>query len=659
MKKPRTIKIGQTIQLTSGPRIVTGYGKGVFRLRDDATGDIELMHYRELSRQLLPGESVETEEAPSPTLAETMEHLSNEARFLAPHMQELIDGTPAVGTEPRPEYDDSLPMSRRLASKVSELKALGIEKMSEPTLKRRLARYRQLGMAGLTDLRTVRPTNPLSRVDKIIRETIGELLDDYVGHSTITYTKVRADLRRVLRERFPNAEERPALPSLSTVMRIVKSDSGDQNPTRAAARRQTDDLVPKRSFKPRGAAAPGDECQVDTTMFDALVRMPDGRIERPHLTVLIDKKTRSIISHAFTVGAPSGYDHALLLANALVPRRLRSWSNNYDLHGLEEMPWAAHLDDHQRAAFDTHRPYIFPRRILIDNGQDYKSLVFRAACERYGISITEAPPQSPTTKGHVERIFGTISTKFAQFLPGYVGGSVATRGQNAVRANVMNLRDVDELFDRWVAIVWQNREHAGLKDYDDPAFLHTPNTMYMASLELTGHFTVALEEDDFIALMPSERRAVQTDGISFHSRTYDSPHLLPYRRLRNIDGSPAHVVVHYDPTDKNQVWVRGKDNRWITCAWTALPGMRRPLDSELMRRAADFSQKTTKFDDETSDELVTELRDAVASEATDREAEVKRQQRSDRLAVRRAAKRAERAAEIDDDDDDDFILEAG
>ena len=658
MRKPRTVKLGQLIKLLSGHFIITGYGKGGFRLREEQTGEEMVMHYAELSRQLEPGESVAMEDKKEDTLAQTLDALNAEALEIIPHLQELIDGTPAVGSERRPQYDTALPMSHRLPRKVKELKDLGMTTMSEATLKRRLRRYRELGVAGMSDGRKVRSKKPLSRIDEEVVELLSEIVDGYAGRSTVTYTKVRADLKILLREKYPDAAERPTLPSLSTVMRAVTMLSGDQNPTRAAARRQTDALVPQRYFKPRQVAAPGDECQVDTTVFDAFVRMPNGKIDRPHLTVLMDKKTRSIISHAFTVGAPTGYDHALLLANALVPRRLRSWSKNYDALNLHEMPWASHLNDHQRALFDTHRPYIFPRRILIDNGQDYKSLVFRAACERYGISITEAPPQSPTTKGHIERQFGTIRSKFTQFLPGYVGGNVAMRGEKAAREKVLSLQDVDDLFDRWVAVVWANREHSGLRDYDDPTFRHTPNTMYMASLEHTGHFTVALQEEDFIALMPSERRTVQTDGISFRKRTYDSPHLIRYRRLRNIDGSPTQVVVHYDPTDRNQIWVREEDGNWITCKWTALPGMERPLDSELMQRAADYARTATALTDDAADDLMLELRQAVETEATDRERAEQMRQRADRLAARRAARAAERAALHDDDDDDNFELAA-
>ncbi len=637
MSKPPRIVLGQIVLLASGPFRVVSYSKGCFLLRDEHSGADVVMHHFELARQLPPGQALQTAPAAEVPVSKTLDVLTEQDRLLATHLQQLLDDeNPAIG---------------RIAAKVDELKQLGLS-MSEATLKRRLRRYREAGLAGLVDRRTTKEKAPLSRTDETVLEIVGELLDGYKGKSSVTYTSVRADLKKELRLRFPDASKRPQHPSLSNVMRMVKRLAGDQDPTRAAARRETDALVPKRAFRPRGVTAPGDECQADTTIFDAFVRMPDGSIARPYLTILLDRKTRSIISHAFTAGPPTGYDHALLLANALVPRRSRKWNGLYTSMGFDEMPWAKYLTDEQRSDFDTHRPYILPRRILIDNGQDYRSLVFRAACERYGIGITEAPPHSPTTKSHVERNFATINTKFTQFLPGYAGGSTQNRGVKIDEKDVLHLHELDELFDRWVAIVWQNREHAGLRDNDNPSVRHTPNTMFMAAVALTGHFHVPVSQEDFFALMPSERRTVQNDGISFRSRTYDSPHLLPFRRSRNGDGTPKTVEMHFDPTDRHQVWVRTEEGTWITCHWTALPQMQRPLDTELMRRAADFTRRSTTITDDAADDLLLDLRDTVVGETREREQAEREAQRTLRRAEQRAAKRQQRKAAHEDDGDD-------
>src|SRR5690606_6009384 len=107
--------------------------------------------------------------------------------------------------------------------------------------------------------------------------------------------------------------------------------------------------------------------------------------------------------------------------------------------GLPEMPWAAHLTSEERDTFDTRRPYIFPQRIITDNGKDYTSAALHSTCTRYGISLTEAPFVSPTSKAHVERVFGTISTKFAQYLPGFSGSRTEFRGVDPKKEDVLDI----------------------------------------------------------------------------------------------------------------------------------------------------------------------------------------------------------------------------
>ncbi|MCM3778803.1 Mu transposase C-terminal domain-containing protein [Microbacterium hydrocarbonoxydans] len=622
MTIPRTVAIGDTLDLEAGAFTIAGYGNGVFRLRDDLTNQYELIHHTELSRLLPPGQATDTnsKSVAESTLSEAMAGLTDEARFLIPHLQELVDGSPAVGDVPREQYALGIPMGTRLLSKWKELTDGGFD-ISPDTLKRRMQRYRKAGVESLVDGRSVRRQTALGRADKRVTDALAEVIAGYVGRSSPSYTRVRVELKQLLLTQYPNPEARPSVPSLSTVKRYVAALDGE-NPTTPARRRETNALAPTRQHKPRLVSAPGDECQIDTTVFDAFVRLPDGKVSRPFLTILIDKRTRSIIAFNFTADAPTGYDHAVLLANALVPRKLRSWHTHYDTLSLPRMPWSEYLDEEQLKEYDTFRPYIFPRRIITDNGQDYKSTVFRLACDRYGIHLTEAPLKAPTSKAHVERHFSTVNTMFAQYLPGYVHSNVQSRGENAGKENVLKLEEVAELFDRWLAIIWQNRRHDGLVDHLQPNLRHTPNTMFAASVELQGHFVVPCAEDDFIALMPSVERTIQNDGIELNGRMYDSPHLAAQRGIRNSDGSKKKFAVHFDPADITRAWAR-VDTEWVMCTWVAKDGMSRPLERTLNEIAHRLTTANTGFKNDEADELMVRLRDEfVAQQEAEAEARV-------------------------------------
>lgn len=481
--------------------------------------------------------------------------------------------------------------------------------ITERTLQRRLKAFEQEGAAGLRDRRHTRKEEAVfSRVHPDVILLLAKIVRSYRGRSSTSYSAIRAELELALMEEFPDAGSRPGLPSLKSIERYVKKLAGDQDPTTPAAQRKTADLSPKRTFRPRPPAAPGDECQMDTTVFDAFVRMPDGRVARPHLTILVDVRTRSIIGFNFTDGAPSGEDHACLLARVLVPHPLRPWSARYKELDLPEMPWAPYVDDEPNR-YDTHRPYIVPRRIVVDNGRDYIGDAFGAACDRYGISRTEAPPKSPTTKSHVERTFRSITTMFARHLPGYAGSNTQERGVEPEEEDVLELRVVAQLFDEWIAVIWQNREHDGLVDPLEPSLSHTPNSMYAASIELTGHFVVPLGEEDYIALMPRTKRTVQSDGIELNGRRYDSPYLAPMRLKKDENGDGHQVFVHFDRGDPSQVWVwSSEDGNWITCEWTADMGLSRPNERKLLAKAAALAKKNKALTNEEAHALTVRLR---------------------------------------------------
>ncbi|WP_413353781.1 Mu transposase C-terminal domain-containing protein [Microbacterium sp. 1P06AB] len=651
MTTPRTVTIGQTVELKDGIYTLVAHQDDVFRLRNELTGKYSLVHLTELGRLLAPGKPLSTENAPKRTVADALSRLSEDSRKLIPHLEELINGTPAVGNEPRAQYSLDKPVKWRQEAKLLELDRLGID-MSLSSLKRRIAEYKSHGPAGLMDKRQNRTANPKSRIDDKVKNALAELLATYENRSSPTYSAVRAELHTKLYEMYPDAGDRPSTPSISTVERYVQAITGASNPTKSAKRRRTDALVPNKPFNSRLVAAPGDEVQVDSTWFDAFVRMPDKTVIRPWLSILIDKQTRSILSFNFTAGAPTGDDHAITLARALVPRKLKPWKKHYEALDLPKMPWAPYVDE--KDGIDTYRPYIVPRRILTDNGPDYLGATFLSACARYGIDRTEAPPFSPTSKAKVERNFRTIKTKFTQFLPGYVSGDINGRGEAPEKEGVLDLDTVVELFDRWVNLVWQNRQHKGLRDPYDRAIKHTPNSLYAASVEVTGVFLIPLDADDYIALMPRESRTVQLDGIKLLNRKYDSPHLAPMRREKDSDGNSVEYDVHYDPNDLSQVWVRSTiDSQWISCGWVEEAGLRRPNHRTIMEAAASATRNRKGFTDSRADELMVMLRgEAIAEEKEARLAAAAEERRRAKDAV---ASERRRVAPMVTDSFTDFL----
>ncbi|KQM82411.1 Mu transposase C-terminal domain-containing protein [Agromyces sp. Leaf222] len=610
------LRIGSTIELDGGEYRVVEYGGGFFKLRGELSDEYLIIDHLELARRIprsVQEGSVENA-APEPTIAVLVDKLDEFGRRLVPHLQELIDATPAVGSAPRAEYDLSQPMTWRLEAKLLELHREGID-IEIATLKRKLKRYKQSGPAGLVDRRGLRSEPALGRADERVVECLAAILAESIDKSTSTLTKVRAELAERLMVDHPGAGVE--LPSVATIRRYVNILDGGRKVLGSAVQRQSISNVPKRAFSARLATAPGQEVQVDSTKLDVFVRTSGG-VERPTLTIMIDKATRSIIASSIRLGAATGHDHAVLLARCLVPKPLRPGTEYYSEHDLPELEWSRYLTAEQRLEYDVRRPYIVPQRIITDNGADFVSDVFRSACARYGISLTESAPGTPTDKAQVERMFGTIRTKFSQFLPGYSGGRTEFRGTAPEgEGDLFDLDTLNELFDRWVGVVWQNRRHDGLVDPRAPHIKHTPNTMYSALLDLTGYIPVALVEEDYVELLPRERRTIQTDGIEFRSRMYDSVHLGPHRSHRDDRGRALLYDVHFDPNNLQQIWVRPElEDDWITCEWKEADGLSRPHLAATMRKAHQLTLQRGGFtDDEADDITIAAVKDAHAVSA--------------------------------------------
>lgn len=623
MTQPRTVVIGQTIELLDGQYIVAGYNAGIIKLRNARSSQHQLMDMFELSAQMAPGETLEKaeERRARVPLSEALAGLSDSARQLIPHLQELHDGTPVFGDVPREDYAPEKAMVWKLEKKAEELGKLGI-KASPSKLKRDLKAFRLGGPAALMDGRKDRNEKAMARVNKEVKDLLAEILSDYSKKSTPTKTAIYARLDRRLKELYPDSDERPKMPSPASVNRYIEMMDADRGTTGSARTRKSKLRSPDRQYSGRLVSAPGDEAQIDNSPFDAFVRFPNGEVRRPWLTLLVDKRTKSILGFSFTPSNPTGSDHALLIARALVPQRKRPWAKSYQAFGLPEMPWAAYLSDEKRAEYDTHRPYIVPRRIITDNGKDFLGEQFESVCARYGIHTTKAAYEDPTAKAQVERMFRTVREKFTQFLPGYTGGSIEFRGEAPQADEVITLEMLEELFDRWVAIVWQNRVHHSLVDMFDPRVKHTPNTMFAAAMETTGHFFVPIDPMDYLRVLPSVRRAVRAQGVTFNKRWYDSAHLGPLRGQEDDHGRKVLLNVYYDPSNAERVWVHEPaTDEWITCESVDEHGHSRPLESALQAKAHKLHLDHGGFSNREADSVTLSLFAEVAEEADDAERE--------------------------------------
>ncbi|MGO4455325.1 Mu transposase C-terminal domain-containing protein [Arthrobacter sp. RAF14] len=608
------LRVGDRLSLEDGDYVLESFDGVNLRLRDEATSERQIVHITALPGLLEAPRGYGLSSRGPRDFPLQGEQISKRVVFLAAHLDEVLSGTPLTGGEARAEYDlGSTTLRVRLERKSAELDAAGMP-VSVRSLERWAAAYKRGGKPALTDGRLYRRQQPLGHLDDRVAAILASKISAETNRSSGTVTRLIQEVRNEVMLKYP--VEQPLIPSDSTLRRYIALLSKGRYTTGNAMNRRTAANPPDRMYNSRVAIAPGHEVQVDTSPYDILVVVGYDdvakavRVGRAKLVIMLDRATQSIIATSIRVGAVTGADLAFMLAQCLTPRVLRpglfAAFNEYE---LAEMPWAKHLSASEAERYETRRPFIRPQRIMKDNGADYASEVFEAACRRFGIDTTSAAARTPTDKAHVERAFGTIRTRFAQYVPGFTGGSVDRRGEHPEKEDLLDVYTLAELFDRWVSIVWQNMKHETLRDPLVPGLVHSPNSMYMAMFPVTGFVPMPLGPDDYIALLPTVSRSIQLDGITINYRRYDAPELHPFRLQKSSEPrAGGQWTVHYNPHDPSAVWVRDPtDETWIQCDWINRDAFAKPFSAAIRREAREITSSLNVLGDQESAALTIEL----------------------------------------------------
>lgn len=488
------------------------------------------------------------------------------------HLLEVFAGIPMDDTaqSPRPSYDPaSTTQEQRLRRKIEELAGTSLGR-SRKTFFTHWKAYRTGGVAELAEL--LHPTSKkrlqIAKADPRLVAIIDKELDRRVEMHTTSRRHCAALVRRALEEMYPGDEI--CLTKERTLQGYINErDAGRYSFDKSTSRR-TAANSPDRDYFVAVAHRLGAVCEIDSTTLDVQVWDEKGNVFRPKATILFCVASRVPIAWALHADSPSGFDHALLLARAIVGRRVVPGSAAAALAGSATLPAQLmkrvnpYLDDESLAV-----PWIFPHSITIDGGADFRSRTFGTACKIFGITIALAPPNAPTGKPHVERNFGTMSTDFATWLAGSTGNAVHNRGKKDTPT--LTLESVRLAFDAWITTVYLNRKHGGLQSPLFPGREWTPNQMYAALFEVGPGVQLPFRAEEFFALLPAEPRVISREGIQIHNRIYDSP-LLADLRERSLSGAPAGSLrarkfdIHYDPYNPSAVWVKHPETaEWIEC----------------------------------------------------------------------------------------------
>ncbi len=502
-------------------------------------------------------------------LAVLPEEARDGAMFWYRHLTELLTGSaPDGGGPPNPRYDVSLPKSDRVASKSAELRELGAA-ASVAAVWRKLRAFDRDGIVGLVDQRTLRTSTATGRVDSRVVEVVVECIAAEEQGSTGTRSRLIHRAKTLIQQRF-STEDVP-LPSDATWYRLLDNLSHGKHTFGAATTRRSLANRPDRAMESMKATRPGEQVQIDSTPLDILVLFENGKPYKADLTIMLDVATRSIMSAVLRPVASKSIDISVALAHTLVPELSRPGGlvgfdiKNTGLGSRKLMPVA------ERTQFLNDRPYIVPETITTDRGRTFLSENFVRSCEIFGIGLNTSAPYTPTDKAMVERTFRSINTLFCQYAVGYTGGSVANRGRSIDTDQVWPLVAIQELLNEWVAAIWQNRRHDGLRDPLNPAHTLTPNEIFQALQAVYPQVHVPFSPDVYIGMLDVQWRTIQAQGVTIGNRTYDAPELQSLRHSRSgLNARDGKWEVRVDPYNIHFVWLRAS-TEWIQLRWVNAP----------------------------------------------------------------------------------------
>lgn len=524
------------------------------------------------------------------------------------HVKEVLHqqapNVPAT-TEPRAAFDpQQRTLRQRYQAKADQLSQAGTP-VSAATVERKCAAWRRDGLIGLVDKRSLRSAAPHGRVDARVVGIVWEILDDERdrGLSPGTLSRLIDRVQQTVRARYAQLLADPETArglviSPATFYRLLERlGITAQNAHDAAARHTAGPAISAERPGARRATWarwPGELVQIDTTGLDVLVLGDGGRVISVELTIAVDVATRSIVGSLIVpkrVGRTGGpgrwaagratrsFDTMQVVAQTTAPLPARpGWAPETFMDG-SDLPFEELLAADPRFADAAARPVIKPETLVIDHGSPFVSEDFTRACHSLGIEVREARLRTAVDKAIVERAMRAVKTGFSQYLASYTHHRLHLRGKRVRNQPLWTISELQELFEQWVVLRWQQTPHGALRSPFTPGLRLTPNQMYAALVSLRGYRSTALTAQENRKLLPTVWVRVSRKGFRINNRTYNLGRgkLDPCRGSSGITAQQGRWEVHYSPDHPEVAWLFNHRAEPGTDPWIEVPFIHRRL----------------------------------------------------------------------------------
>jgi putative transposase len=354
-----------------------------------------------------------------------------------------------------------------------------------------ISRYRKEGLPGLVQKHPIRAPRLSPRLRALVEG--------------LALRRPRPSIAAIYRKVIVIAKElgeKP--PAYITIYRLVsKLDPALVTMAHAGSKAysETYDLVHRQE-----AAGPNAVWQADHTQLDILVLDGKRKPCKPWLTIVLDDYSRAIAGYSLSLSAPSTFQTALALRQAIWRKAQPHWQ----VCGIPEV-------------------------LYTDHGTDFTSKHLEQVTADLKIRLIFSNIGRPRGRGKIERFFGSLAQVFLCDLPGYAPGSQKARP-------MLTLTQLGEELESYLLGRYMGTPHSTTGV--------APQERWQAGGFLPN-MPESLEQLDLLLLMVARTRTVHQDGIRFAGFRYLSPTLAAY--------VGEQVIIRYDPRDMGEVRIFYRD----------------------------------------------------------------------------------------------------
>lgn len=381
-----------------------------------------------------------------------------------------------------------------------------------------------------------------ARMAPQLMNSINNIIEEkYKNSQRITMRDAYLELVNRISEYNIYTENKLKVPAFSTVCRYLSKISEFELVCKRLSRRDAEE---KFSIVGKGVKVnyPLERVEIDHTELDIMLVSEDGSvIERPYLVAAIDKFSRNILGFSIGFGGV-GWPEVMQCIRHIITDK-------------------SYIADKYPDIINKWTAFGIPKKLVIDNGKEFKNKPMIDACLQLGTVLELCPPRVPEWKGSIERFFGTANTGFVHTLPGTTRSNPQklAEGEKPAQKACVTFSLFLKLIHKWIVDVYiqdLNRGAGGVPARIwDKAINENPVAWPTDITELA------------ILLGRVKYRKILNTGIHIDNLSYNSFELNKLLTKFSVDncGKSQKFKIKYDPFNLSEIYLYDHliEKRWL------------------------------------------------------------------------------------------------